>query len=359
MRRSIHQVVISASEGDAITGMALSLRSQLRVSVDSEIFSFWRHGDLMNRECLSIEDLPSEDEVSLLVYHASIGHKVVSQIIRSWKSPLALAYHNMTPSGFFRDLSDELSDDLDLGRQDLEVLKGQTYVALADSEFNAHDLRALGYSNVRVVPAGFDVNRLLNREVKYSILADMRQRFPNGYVVVVGQLLPHKRIEQAIAAVHILNSTNWMGIGLVICGSARLAVYEAAVHEFSRSCPMVDVHFAGHVTDEELLSYLVGASALLTMSDHEGMCIPPLEAARLGVPVVAKGSGALPETLQSAAFLLPATAGPVFAAEALHEVLTNSHLRGELINAGYQRAVEVQRRTDSSSASRILFEACP
>jgi glycosyltransferase involved in cell wall biosynthesis len=74
----------------------------------------------------------------------------------------------------------------------------------------------------------------------------------------------------------------------------------------------------------------------------------------LGVPVVIKGAGAIPETVGNGALVLPSDAGPILASEALHAVLTNDELRGSLINAGYQRVSELEQRTSSHETAQLL-----
>ena len=55
----IHQVLIGASEGDAITQMALAVRNELRRFCDSEIYALWRHGGVMNEECKDLAEYPA------------------------------------------------------------------------------------------------------------------------------------------------------------------------------------------------------------------------------------------------------------------------------------------------------------
>src|SRR5439155_477192 len=64
------------------------------------------------------------------------------------------------------------------------------------------------------------------------------------------------------------------------------------------------VVFAGTVSPAELVAYYRGATALLTLSDHEGFCIPLLEAMRNDLPIVAHASTAIPDTLGGAGVLL-------------------------------------------------------
>lgn len=57
------------------------------------------------------------------------------------------------------------------------------------------------------------------------------------------------------------------------------------------------VRFTGSISRAELGAYYRGASAVLMTSMHEGFGIPAIEAASVGVPVVAVGRASLPEVV--------------------------------------------------------------
>lgn len=354
-RPVIHQVLIGASEGDAITAMALRLRDALREHAESDVYALWRHGPEMERECVHLHDMAPSGEVDLLVYHSSIGWPEVSEFLAERTEPLALSYHNITPTRFYSESNPEFAGYLELGRRELSSLRDRVVLAFADSGFNAEDLRAFGYDDVAVVPAGFSPYRLNKELADAELLAYLGRIYPNGYVVFVGQVLPHKRIEQLLETMHLLNTTHWSGVGLVVCGIARQEEYRVAVQRFRRRCPMVAPLFTGQVSDRQLATYVRGSRAFLGMSDHEGLCIPPVEAAALGVPVIIKAAGAVPETMGDGALLLPPDAGPELAAEAVHEVLTNTSLRGRLMLNGLRRARELADRDPAREAVRLLL----
>ena len=353
----IHQVLIGASEGDAITQMALSVRDALRPYAETEVFALWRHGLVMQSECKDLAEYPSSSEMDLTVYHSSIGWHEMTDFLRTRTEKIAISYHNITPSSMYAEHNPDFAADLERGRRDLEETRERVALAIADSEFNAADLATYGYSDIHVVPAGFVPSRLSSEEYDINVLSEMASRFPNGYVVAVGQILPHKRIEQLMETLHIMNSTYWGNIGLVICGVARQELYRVAVSQFHHRCAMVDVHFAGQVTDKQLSSFIRGARAYLGMSDHEGLSIPPVEAMSMGVPVVVKGAAAIPETVGDGALVLPHNAGPVLAAEAIHEVLNNNRFRWGLIHRGFLRAKELENRNSSIRTAELLLAA--
>lgn len=355
-RPVIHQVVVGASEGDAITQMALNLRDGLRATCDSEVYAYWRHGNAMQRECLALERIPDSSDVDVLIYHLSIGLDKVHDFMMSRTEKLVLSYHNITPARFYEDTNPEFAEYLRLGREELHLLRDRVVLAFADSEFNAGELREIGYQDISVVPAGLDPARLASLDFDVALVGQLKRRFPNGYAVAVGQILPHKRVDQLMTTMHLLNSTHWGNVGLVVCGAARQAGYWSSILRFQQRTAMVDVHFPGAVSDKQLATYVRCASVFIGMSDHEGFCIPPVEAASLGVPVVVKGAAAVPETIGDGALVLPADASPVIAAEAVHEVMHNPETRIRLIGRGHQRVRELQQRDHVGATIERLMQ---
>ncbi len=355
-RPVIHQVILGAAEGDAITQMAFSLRDELSGKCDTQIYALLQHGDLMKEQTSPLAEIPDSKDVDLLLYHSSIGWQEMTDFLSTRSEKLGVSYHNITPAHFYERELPEFAADLRLGRTELEMIRSQVVVTIADSQFNATDIESHGYENVHVVPAGFSPRRLNSEIYDLNLLSELSRRFPNGYVVAVGQILPHKRIEQLLETMHLLNSTFWGNIGLVVCGVARQVGYMEAINKFRTDCAMVDVQFTGAVTNQELSTYIRGASAYLGMSDHEGLCIPPVEAMSLGIPVVIKGAGAVPETVADGALVLPAECGPILACEALQAVLTDPVLRVQLISKGLSRVEELEARRSSSRTVELLMD---
>lgn len=351
---AVHQLIIGAADGDAITNMAMDLRDGLRTIADSEIYAYWRHSDRLRDEVLDCAELPPDDEIDLLVYHLSIGYEPVHDLLMNRTCPIVLCYHNITPADRYEEHEPEFAAHLLLGRQEIDQLRSRVVLAIADSAFNARDLVKAGYPDVHVVPAGFSPSRLAEEPYDANLLGEMKRRFPNGYVVAVGQVLPHKRLEQVMQTVHLMNSTFWGNVGLVVCGIQRQNGYFQTLLRYQSRCAMVDIHFTGAVTDNELATYMRGARAYLGMSEHEGFCFPPVEAASMGVPVVIKGAGAIPESIAYGALILPEDAGPVLAAEAVHEVLTNQDLRGQLVARGFRRVRELENQSHVEKTVQLV-----
>jgi glycosyltransferase involved in cell wall biosynthesis len=80
---------------------------------------------------------------------------------------------------------------------------------------------------------------------------------------------------------------------------------------------------------EELAARYRAAHAFLTLSEHEGFCIPLLESFHFGLPVIARPVGGIPEVAGDAA-LLADDEDLAVVAELLHLAVTDEALRGEL-----------------------------
>ena len=76
----------------------------------------------------------------------------------------------------------------------------------------------------------------------------------------------------------------------------------------------------------------------LTLSEHEGFCIPVVEAMATGVPVVAAARAAIPDTVADAGLLVDDPDDPVLVAGVLQRALTDDRLRHILVGRGVSRA---------------------
>ena len=99
----IHQVVVSAVPGDAITGAAFEYRRLLRRVGESEIYAAHRDRS-MEREVRSLRDYPAPDRSAgdLLIAHVSIGDATAIRFLEARPERVVVLYHNITPPEYFR-----------------------------------------------------------------------------------------------------------------------------------------------------------------------------------------------------------------------------------------------------------------
>jgi glycosyltransferase involved in cell wall biosynthesis len=334
---AVHQLLVGASTGDAVTNAALGLRPLLRRIGPSDIFANYIEPELAG-DVLPLADLAGRraGPGDVLVYHASIGEPDVAALILGRREPLVLVFHNVTPASYFATVDPYLAARLAAGRVELAALAGRVDLALAVSAFNAAELAGLGYAGVEVWPLPLDPAAWLSVEPDGPTAERLASEPDRPLVLFVGQLLPHKRVDLLLSAFCVLQTYLVPEARLAVVGPARNARYGAAIEALARE-QNLDVTFTGRVTDAELAAWYRAAAAFATMSEHEGVGIPLLEAMAHGVPCVARSWAAIPETMGGAGLLLPADAGPLLVAEALDGVVTDESTRKVLIDGGRDR----------------------
>jgi glycosyltransferase involved in cell wall biosynthesis len=333
----INQILIGASEGDAITSMALELGQALQRVAPSGTYAVHRSTS-MEDDVEPINRFPvggRRDDV--IVYHASFGDPDVTRFLLSRPERLVLVYHNITPFEFLLPVAPETAARLSWGRQELELLRNRVDLAVAVSSYNASDLATLGYDDVKVVSPGLRPRRLLHYRHNRALERHIRSQLTVPIILAVAQLLPHKRIDLLLEAFHILRTHLGHNAALVIVGAAPHHAYRRALVQLASRLTNDMLWFTGRIDDHDLATYFRMAALFVTASEHEGLCLPPLEAMAFGVPVIARACAALPETIGEGGLLLPADAGPALFAEAIAEVLTQDSLQERLIAAGRDR----------------------
>jgi glycosyltransferase involved in cell wall biosynthesis len=113
--------------------------------------------------------------------------------------------------------------------------------------------------------------------------------------------------------------------------------------------------FAGSVTQEQLKSFYQISDLLLVLSDHEGFCVPILEAFHHQVPVIAYAAGAIPETAGEGALLFQ-DRDPQFSAHLISRVLQDRELRSELQRKGNAVLQRHQQFPVKQTLMRIIEE---
>jgi glycosyltransferase involved in cell wall biosynthesis len=160
-------------------------------------------------------------------------------------------------------------------------------------------------------------------------------------VLLVSQLLPHKRQDVLIGMMHLLQHVHGSDLGLVLIGPARLPSYSTALHKYAHHLRVKNVWFAGQVSNAQLATAYRRARVVVSASEHEGIGISPLEAMSFGVPTVVRDAGAVAETVGDASLLLPPDAGPELFAEAVALLLADCCLGDVLVRRGIRRVLHV------------------
>ena len=124
----------------------------------------------------------------------------------------------------------------------------------------------------------------------------------------VGRVIPNKKFETIIRAFHVYRTRHNPRARLLLVGSySGFERYLSMLQELIASLGTPDVHFLGHVSNEELTALYDVADLFLCASAHEGFCVPIIEAFYKGVPVLAYASTAVPATMDGGGVLYDTT----------------------------------------------------
>lgn len=333
----ISQLLIGANPGDAVTEAALRLQGAYSRIAESEVYAVHIHPSLADRiphlEHFPLDGTPQD----VLIVHVSIGEPGVVDFVANCPERVVLSYHNITPAGFFDEFEPTFAARLRSGRWDLKSLADIAVGAVADSTFNARELEALGMVDVEVAPPPLHLGRLHDAEPDADLTSELAA-INDPVVLVVGQILPHKRPELAVDALHLLNVNHLPGARLYLAGMFTNPRWSSALVRHVESLKLSTVRVLGAVSDAQLGALYRRADVLFVPSEHEGFCVPLVEAFSFGVPVVGRDFGAITETAGGAALVLPGDAGPAEMCEALARVLTDSALRTEMRRRGEERS---------------------
>jgi glycosyltransferase involved in cell wall biosynthesis len=213
-----------------------------------------------------------------------------------------------------------------------------TEFAVADSQFNESELQAAGYRSTATVPLLLDLESFAGSPdpALAARLAD--QRAAGGTdLLFVGKVSPHKGQDDLVKSLATYRRLYDPQARLHIVGGAISETYRQAVERFADELGLADaVEFAGSVSHEELIAYYGAADAFVCLSNHEGFCVPLLEAMYHRVPIVSYRFTAVPETVATAGLVL-ADKQPARVAAAIARVVDDRALRDALAVAAAER----------------------
>jgi L-malate glycosyltransferase len=335
----VDQVIPSLASRDAIGVSSLNLRNGLRAAgIDSDIY-YGSFTPDVEQEGRPVIELGRATRGRWLLYQASIGSPVYD-ILAARSEPKLVNYHNITPASLLRDWEPAVAYEASLGREQLARLAPQSRFAVADSGFNESELLALGYSGTAVVPLLIDMHS--KSDAPDPDLTDRLQRRKEreggADLLYVGKISPHKAPHDLVKMLDVLRRTYDPAARLHLIGSPLGETYEPALRAFIAELGLEDaVNLPGSVSGAELEAYFRAADVFVMASEHEGFCVPLAEAMGHGVPIVAYGVAAVPETVGDAGLVLSDKSALPFAA-AVGRVLEDPHLRTLLAAAGRERA---------------------
>jgi glycosyltransferase involved in cell wall biosynthesis len=297
--QALHQLLPNLSYGDAISNQAIWIREQLvEKGYRSEIFV--RYIDPRVKDKCRVYQAGAFHADDGLLYHHSIGSEITPAAC-THSGPKWLIYHNITPPEFFHPYRSEHARLLRRGREEMWTLARAFPRSVGVSAYNAEELQMFGFASPSVLPLAIDPGA-------WSLSPDdgLMTRLQDGRrnLLYVGRYAPNKCQHNLVEAFsHYLRIDPESRLILVGNGDAT-DPYVRFVHEtVDRLGLREHVILSGHVSTSELHAYYRTAHLFWSMSEHEGFCVPLVEAMWFDLPILAFHAGAIKETLGGAGII--------------------------------------------------------
>jgi glycosyltransferase involved in cell wall biosynthesis len=357
----IHHFVPVLHRGDAVGRHTLRLRDATRArGFSSNIFV-----DV-------VEDETAEDTLPVLSYRdvAEPGDVVVYQfatasMMAPWlagrSETLVVNYHNVTPPELMEPWDRHLALGQARAQSDLEVLASRTTLAVADSGYNEVHLAEAGFSATAVIAPSAAL-----RADGAAVPAGGATGAPSpaGGItkgpgrpttwLSIGRVSPNKSLEHAITALAVTRLRRDPTATLRIIGKPATDAYDRALRRFVAELGLLDaVSFEGHASDATVAEAYATSDVLVVASEHEGFCVPVVEAMSAGLPVVAFDQGAIPEVLGDAG-LLVTSRDPYVVADTIADLLADAGRRADLAHKAQRRVAELQLDTTAERFVDLL-----
>lgn len=347
----VEQFLPAFHYGDAIGNSAHSFhRYLLEKGIESRIVSL-TIDDCLKDQAVYFRDY-KENPDSLKILHFAIPSELTDFFLKV-KGKKAMIYHNITPHHFFTDFSDHLVRFTHEGRKHLERLNDCFDISIAVSNFNADDLRTLNFKNVKVSPlmVKLDDYDTPHSKAYYNLLKDDRKN-----IIFVGRITPNKKIEDLIKVLFFYKKYLSPSIRLIVAGNTNtLPKYFNAVRDLASRFYLSaeDIMFTGHIPFSELLSVYRLGDVFLSMSEHEGFCLPLIESSHFRVPVVAYDAGAVAETLDGSGIVFKEKKNDMVAG-LVERVLEDQELRKGLKELQAQRIEKYKQDSQPDKLFQLL-----
>lgn len=242
-----------------------------------------------------------EDPDVLIIYHHSSYWREGETILRKAKGKIIIRYHNITPPEYFVSFSNDYYTQCKLGREQTArfIVDFPKAIWLVDSCYNALDVTGVSKECIAVLPPFHKIEEWAEKLPDEKLLSELL----NSTVInllFVGRIAPNKGHLFLLNILNEYKANYGNSIKLRIIGKFDngLVKYNDLINKRITEYGLCDnVEFVGEINDALLSSYYLGSDFFICVSEHEGFCVPIPEAQFFGLPIIAKTTSAIPETL--------------------------------------------------------------
>ncbi len=323
------QVVPTLLYGDGVGNAVLALDAALKnKGYKTAIYAENISPKVERHIAKPIEKIGDPNNEDILIYHFGCAFTWTKHL-RDFKCKIIFAYHNITPPEFFKDYDIKVYADCKRGRQEISRLADIPDYCVTFSNFNKQDLLENGYKcKIDIVPALIqfsDYGKKCDAKFLEKLKADTAKK-----IIFTGRVCPHKKFEDVIASFYDYQKFFNKNSKLYLVGKYdEYGKYYFKLKEFVETLKLKNVFFTGHISFSQILSYYKAADLFLCQSEHEGFCVPLVEAMLFDVPIVAYDSSAVGETLGDGGILLQEK-DPLLTASVMAQILEDELLRKKI-----------------------------
>lgn len=335
----IVQVIPTVSFGDAVSNDARAICKVIsemgyKTGIYAENIDPRVNDPFVHR----INKLPRLKKNDIVIFNHSTGTDLCYKLPELGGRKMMI-YHNITPPNFFEFYSLRSKELTEYGYKGTEFLKDKVEYVMPVSEYNASDLRRMGYTcpmYIRPILIPFeDYEKEPDKDIieKYS---------GDGYtnIIFVGRVAPNKKHEDVIKTFAYYKKHINPKSRLILVGSdTGMERYSGHLKSYIEALELDDVIFAGHISFKAILAYYRIADVFLCMSEHEGFCVPLAESMFFKVPIIAYDSSAIASTLGGSGILIKEK-DPVFVSMLIDRLVNDTELREYVIKKQTKRLAD-------------------
>lgn len=290
-----------------------------------------------------VTNMPELQPEDILLYHGSTGTEL-NELIPSLGGRKVMIYHNITPGFYFFPYSLEAASRTEEGIAQIHNLSDQFDYCIADSDYNKKDLLKMGYNcPIDVCPILIPFSDYEKAPSKKII----KQYEKDGYtnLLFVGRIAPNKKQEDVIRSFYIYQKLYNEKSRLFLVGNSNgMERYAKRLQDYTEKLGIQDkVIFTGHIKFDEILAYYHIADAFVCMSEHEGFCVPLVEAMFFDVPIIAYNTSAIGDTLGNSGILLEDN-NPVLVAMMIDKIVKSKALREQVLKGQRNRLKDFEHK---------------
>lgn len=334
----IFQIVSSLNYGDAVGNDVMTIQKFLREKgYKTGIFTNHVHRKIPRGTAFSIGKMPKLRKNDIILYHFA-SEDPLTQVIKEAPCKVILRYHNVTPPRFFKGFDINAEHNTKKGLRQIKELAPYIDYGIVVSEFNKSNLREMGYTcpiDVAPILIQFDDYK---KEPNQDVIDEYNDGKTN--IVFVGRMAPNKKVEDVISSFAEYKKTYDKDARLFLVGNFNENdKYYQFLLKHIKKLGVQDVIFPGHIPFDEILAYYSIADIFLCMSEHEGFCVPLVEAMFFNVPIIAYDSCAVPNTLDGTGVLIKDKNWDEIAAQ-MNKIISDDAYRSDLLDGEKKRLQE-------------------